>query len=48
MRRKAVPSLVFNLMSMQDPKAVKKRVAEQLVSVIFHGEIDSQPAGAMR
>lgn len=30
-------------MSMQDPKAVKKSVAEQLVSIIFHGEIDSHP-----
>lgn len=50
LRRKAVPSLVLktiNLMSMQDPKAVKKSVAEQLVSIIFHGDIDSQPAGAL-
>lgn len=50
LRRKAAPSLVpktINLMPMQDPKAVKKSVAEQLVSIIFHGEIDSQPAGAL-
>lgn len=37
----------INLMSMQDPKAVKQSVAEQFVSIIFHGEIDSQAAGTV-